>query len=146
MSGTWHEPLGPSLLNVLEQEAFALASERRARAAVGQPTDDLDVEWAWRMLPRGALVAARLVVPAADDDSPLGHYEVRVARRSAPEDDRGWDAWHREVNVLQDKINLQDPPWRLLPQEEVPDDCRPEDGVVAVWRERTGLDALPEKA
>lgn len=46
--------------------------------------------WAWRVLPHGALVAVRI---NPDNFRP----ELRISRKDAPDSDKGWERWAKEL-------------------------------------------------
>lgn len=102
--GEWHNPLH-RLLRVLESEARELTSALPREKRTGG-----DTPWAWRKLPRGALVAARMIVPPED----LAYLEVRIARPEKPEGDKAVAKWEKEIDTFVLELELTDPPWERL--------------------------------
>ena len=55
---------------------------------------EADTGWAWRVLPRGAVVAMRR------RHDLWGRRELRLARAEAPDSPEGWARWEKEVAVF----------------------------------------------
>jgi hypothetical protein len=67
--------------------------------------------WAWRVLPHGALVSVRIAPPEAGKEAAF-NCELRIARKDTPKDDKGWQAWSRELAVFLKHLGGEESDWQ----------------------------------
>ena len=97
----WDRPLN-ELFGVLQKEAWA---------ARGQ--------WRYRVLPHGALVSVRVVPP--EEGVTAFATLLRIARKDTPKDDKGWQAWSRELAVFLKHMGGEEADWQETAR--VPEKC-----------------------
>jgi hypothetical protein len=90
----WGAPLN-QLFGALRKEAWALEGQ-----------------WAWKILPHGALVAVQIVPPS--EGVTAFSTRLRIARRTLPADEKGWKAWAQELAVFLKHLGGQDGDWARL--------------------------------
>lgn len=125
---------------------LALEQETRDRYVTKEELA-ADQGWAWRILPRGLVIALRR-------HKHCNRLELRIARVDAPTDDDGWRRWKTEVGVVLKKFAVkvldgstpcQHEGWEWY---EVPPQKRPQDdGKAAVrYLELREGEISPERA
>lgn len=90
----WNGPLS-ELLPVLRSEAWKLGAH-------STDTDrEADRDWAWRVLPGGAIVGLRV------RGDLWMRREIRIARQERPEGERAAAAWEREVSTFLEHFGIR---------------------------------------
>jgi len=94
----WTQPL-ERLLGELRRRAFRVPPRFESPKAEAEARAK-DRDFVWVVLPRGAVVGLRIRADLSMRD------EIRIARATAPEDDKGRKAWEREVGVFLEKFGI----------------------------------------